>query len=204
MTRYDIESDEGQFEPGSSDLVLKNKLGIVDPQEMDEIEAELLVKLYEKLFIQSKPPSYIDFKMILGWHRRWLGNVYSWAGKTRSSNLRKADFQFASPEQFGHLITAFESNYLLQFSQVENISPEQFIKYVAQSHVEFILIHPVRDGNGRLSRLLIDMMAQKAGYGLLDYSLWDDNKEFYFRSIQAGVSENYRYLERLIRDILPV
>lgn len=202
MSRYDVDSDEGQFEPGSDDLVLKNKLDIVDPMEMDEIEGDLLVKLYEKLFIHSEPPSEITFEVILGWHRQWLGNVYSWAGKTRTSNIGKGGFQFANPNQFDYLISEFEHNYLQRFADIDGFTEEEFISYVAESHIEFILIHPLRDGNGRLSRLLVDMMAQRAGYGLLDYSLWDNNKEFYFRSIQAGVDGEYQHLERLVRDIL--
>jgi cell filamentation protein len=47
------------------------------------------------------------------------------------------------------------------------------------------------------------MMSQKAGYGLLDYSLWDENKEYYFRYIQAGMDREYQYMERLVRDVLP-
>lgn len=78
------------------------------------------------------------------------------------------------------------------------------VDFLAKSHVEFILIHPFREGNGRISRLLIDVMAEKAGYGVLDYKLWDEHKEFYIRSIQAGVNGDYQYMTRLIDDILPV
>lgn len=83
------------------------------------------------------------------------------------------------------------------------LNRNEFVKYLTKSHIDFILIHPVRDGNGRLSRLLMDVMAVKAGYQPLDYSLWDRNKDFYFKSIQAGVANNYQHLARLIEDILP-
>ena len=68
--------------------------------------------------------------------------------------------------------------------------------------MEFILIHPYREGNGRLSRLLMDVCAVQAGFDVLDYEIWDENKEFYFKSIQAGVSGDYQHIERLVRDIL--
>lgn len=73
---------------------------------------------------------------------------------------------------------------------------------MAKSHVEFILIHPFREGNGRMSRLLMDVLATQAGFGPLDYSLWDQHKDFYFGSIQAGVTGDYQHMERLVRDIL--
>lgn len=77
------------------------------------------------------------------------------------------------------------------------------MRYLAESHVEFILIHPFREGNGRLSRLLCDVLSVQAGTGVLDYSLWDEHKEFYFRAIQAGMLGNYSPMMQLVRDILP-
>ena len=82
------------------------------------------------------------------------------------------------------------------------MADDDVILFLAQSHVDFILIHPFREGNGRLSRLLMDVLSVKAGFQPLDYELWDKNKEFYFRSIQAGVNGDYRHLERLISDVL--
>ena len=68
---------------------------------------------------------------------------------------------------------------------------------------EFILIHPFREGNGRISRLLLDVMAAKAGAQPLDYSLWDRrHKDFYFKAIQAGRDGDYQYVAQLIRDVL--
>lgn len=79
---------------------------------------------------------------------------------------------------------------------------DRVVEFLAQSHVEFILIHPFREGNGRMSRLLLDVMAVKAGFQPLDYQLWEDNKDYYFKSIQAGVMDDYQHMERLIRDVL--
>lgn len=101
------------------------------------------------------------------------------------------------------LIDDFESEYLQRFNVLDQMTREELVQYIAASHVEFILIHPVREGNGRLSRLLIDIISQKAGFGLLDYSLWDENKDYYFKSIQAGVDRDYQYIARLVRDVLP-
>ena len=79
---------------------------------------------------------------------------------------------------------------------------EAIIRYLAQSHVEFILIHPFREGNGRLSRLLLNVMAVEAGFEPLDFQLWEKHRAFYFRSIQAGASGDYQPMEKLVRDAL--
>jgi len=47
------------------------------------------------------------------------------------------------------------------------------------------------------------MLSVLAGKGVLDYSLWDEHKIFYFKAIQAGVSGNYRPMVQLVSDILP-
>ncbi len=94
------------------------------------------------------------------------------------------------------------ADFLSKFNSIKNLSAEEFVSFMAKSHVEFILIHPFREGNGRVARLLMDYISYCAGYGLLDYSLWDQHKEFYIRSIHAGVCGDYKHIERLVRDIL--
>lgn len=73
---------------------------------------------------------------------------------------------------------------------------------IAVWHVEFILIHPFREGNGRLSRLLADVMAVQSGYGPLDYSAWDANKTAYFAAIQHGLARNYAPMQQWVRSAL--
>jgi fido (protein-threonine AMPylation protein) len=69
---------------------------------------------------------------------------------------------------------------------------------IAICHVELILIHPFREGNGRLSRLLADVMAVQAGRGPLDYSQWDENTAAYFSAIQHGMSMDYAPMQKLV------
>ena len=69
---------------------------------------------------------------------------------------------------------------------------------MAVTHVEFVLIHPFREGNGWLSRLLADVMAVQAVGDPLDYSAWDADKEGYFAAIQAGLSGDYAPMKRLV------
>ncbi len=51
---------------------------------MDEAELVLLEKLYEAVLFEDLPQSEITVDEIKTWHRRWLGNVYEWAGEERS------------------------------------------------------------------------------------------------------------------------
>lgn len=116
--------------------------------------------------------------------------------------MSKDDFHFAAANQLPKQTLNFDTEYLQQFQSLPEYDDEAVIQYLAESHVEFILIHPFREGNGRISRLLMDVMSVKAGFQPLDYTLWDKNKDFYFKSIQAGVVGDYQHLMRLVRDVL--
>ena len=72
----------------------------------------------------------------------------------------------------------------------------------AITHVELILIHPFREGNGRLSRLLADVMAVQGGYKPLDYKSWEQNKTQYISAIHAGVSMDYEPMRHWVREAL--
>jgi len=72
---------------------------------------------------------------------------------------------------------------------------------IANVHIELILIHPFREGNGRLSRLLMNVMALQAGWPELGFTVWDKQKTDYFAAIQAGLSDA-EPIQRLVRQVL--
>jgi len=180
--------------------VLRNLIEVTDPVEMNIAETELLQDLYIQVF--ENLPEALSFQTLREWHRLWLGNVYSWAGQYRTVDMSKPNMVFASPLQIPRLAQQFETCYLARYAELPDMGDETLITFLAESHVEFILIHPFREGNGRISRLLLDVMAVKAGAQPLDYSLWDQHKEFYFKSVQAGRDGDYQHIKRLIRDVM--
>ena len=96
-SRYDAsETMEGRHQPGSDNLVLVNKLGITDPQEMDDVELALLEQLTFAIIDEVTEAQRLTVVELCEWHRRWLGNVYAWAGRLRSVNMSKAEFHFAA------------------------------------------------------------------------------------------------------------
>lgn len=201
-TRYDVTGTQGMFEPSSKEKVLANKLGIVDPADMDEAELVLLQKLYESVLQEHLPTGRISANHLKIWHRRWLGNVYAWAGHLRSVNMSKDGFPFAPAAQIPRLMRAFESEHLGTYTPCTNFDRPQLTQVIAVTHVEFILMHPFREGNGRISRLLADVMAMQAGHGPLDYSSWETNKSEYVAAIQLGLGRNYEPMKRWVARAL--
>lgn len=200
--KYSINNEEGEFELGSGDKVLKNKLGIISEQDMHDVEDDLLFQLYSHVFEPELDVDYLTFDTITTWHHQWLGNVYDWAGDLRTVNMNKGGFSFAGAVHLPKLAAKFDQEYLSKFNELEDYTEKELVQFLAASHVEFILIHPFREGNGRLSRLLMDVVATQAGYGPLDYSLMEKHKDYYFKSIQAGVAGEYQHIEKLLLDVL--
>lgn len=203
--RYAIGGAQGTFEPGSNDLVLANKLAITSPDDMDEAELVLLQQLYEQVLVDDFPDRQITVADLQDWHHLWLGNVYDWAGCVRSVNMSKGDFPFAAAAQIPRLLDSFERDCLTRFTSCNGLSRADLVEAIAVTHIELILIHPFREGNGRLSRLLADVMAVQGGAEPMDYSVWDANKSAYFAAIQAGVQCDYQpmkyWVDRALGEI---
>lgn len=200
--RYDTAGNpEGEFEPGSGGLILKNKLGITDPAEMDDEELGLLEELYEAVISSSGEADMITTDDLSEWHRMWLGEVYDWAGITRTVNLGKGDFFFAAANQIPKLLTELDE-ILARYTPCKGMSDGDLIEAIAYVHVEFILIHPFREGNGRLARLLATVMALQAGKPEPDFTSWHECRDEYFSAIQQGMAGNYEPMEAFVKKAL--
>jgi cell filamentation protein len=199
MNRYDVQTAEGEFQPGSNEQVLKNLLGITSPEEMDEVELGLLGQLYEAILVAHLPDRVLTVEDIKTWHRRWLGNVYEWAGQERSVNMGKDGFSFAAAGQIPRLLEHFERDCLKRWTPCHGLNTDELVEAIAITHVELILIHPFREGNGRLSRLLADVMAVQAGLDPLDYSAWEKHKAEYIGAIHQGMEMKYEPMKHWVR-----
>lgn len=202
--RYDISGlPEAQFEPGSSDLVLKNRLGITSPQEMDVAEARALDSAMSKFIGSYDESRRFMVTDICALHKDWLGEIYDWAGGYRQANISKGGFPFAAAAQVPRLMAEFERDVLRRNTPCNFNDREEIIGALAETHVELVLIHPFREGNGRLARVLSTLMVLQAGLPILDFSLIAGvEKETYFIAIQEGMAKNYQPMEKLFAEII--
>jgi cell filamentation protein len=201
--RYEISGNpEAQFEPGSDGRVLRNLMGIRDPEIMDEIELDLLDQLYDVVLDGNLSDLRISANDLREWHRRWLCHVYPWAGKDRTVNMSKGNFMFAPAGQVPRLMAEFDKGILSAHTPCRGMSHERLVEAIAITHVEFILIHPFREGNGRLARLLVTIMARQAGWPEPDFSYWDRYRNRYFTAINAGLTD-YGPMKELVIQVAP-
>ena len=202
--RYDTSHlPEDQYEPGSRGLVLRNLLGIRSKQEMDRIETEALRKVEDELLRTYGQKHRFMASDMCSMHRLWLGKMYEWAGNYRQVNISKGDFSFAFAAQIPKLMKELEEGPLRRQTPCVFGSRERIVQALAEVHVEFLLIHPFREGNGRLARLLATLMALQAGLPPLDFrSIKGKGKQEYFTAVRAGMVRNYKPMEKVFSAVL--
>jgi cell filamentation protein len=202
--RYDVSGlPEAQFEPGSNGLVLKNLLGITSAHVMDEAEARALEQTMDTLVRAYAERHRFTATELCDCHRTWLGDIYEWAGCYRRVNVGKDGFPFAAAAQVPVLMDKFERDVLRRCTPCTFTDRAEVVHALAETHVELGLIHPFRDGNGRLARVLSSLMALQAGLPLLDFSLMaGTGKVAYVAAIQAGLDKHYAPMESLFGAVI--
>lgn len=203
--RYKATGVEAEFEAGASKKVPKNLLGIKDQAELDRIE-NIALKQAEDIFFRKlvHQDKRFTIKDICNMHKVWLGKIYEWAGTYRSVDLTKDGFRFANARFIPKLMGDFEKDYLVKHTPCTFESRDQVIPALAEVHTELVLIHPFREGNGRLARTLSTLMALQAGLPPLDFTPIEKGKkrQEYFRAVQLGMSKDYALMKKIFREII--
>lgn len=202
--RYDTSKlSEDQYEPGSDGTVLKNLLGITSRAELERIEAIRFERLMEKSMTRFDVDHRFTVSDLLWCHKFWLGDIFTWAGTYRNVNIGKGGFMFAAAAHVPELMLQFERQQLAKWTPCRYDSVMEVVAAMAEVHVELILIHPFREGNGRIARLLSVLMALQAGLPPLDFScLQGASREGYFAAVRAGMDRDYRLMEEIFSDVI--
>jgi cell filamentation protein len=202
--RYDTSGMvEDQYEEGSHGLVLKNIPGIKSLKDIEALETKELLKAYDQLIESYGSDHRFTAKDICFMHKAWLGSLYVWAGRYRNVKISKGGFLFANPEFISRLMKDFEKNILSRYTPCNFKTEEKIVEALAIVHVELMLIHPFREGNGRNSRLLATLMALQAGLPMLDFTeIEGRKKDEYFSAVRAGLDRDYKPMETIFRGII--
>lgn len=201
--RYDTSGlDEARYQPGSNDTVLWNLRGIATTAEMNQAETLALLQTTEAMFDRFDQNHRFTAEDIRDMHRQWLGGIYPWAGNFRQVMMSKDGFPFAAPAFIPSLMAEFEQKILARHTPCHG-DDETVALSLAIVHVELVLIHPFREGNGRLARLLAILMGLQADLPMLVFDEMEgERREGYFAAVQTGMGRDYEPMKEIFRRII--
>ena len=186
---------EAESQPDSRGRVLRNKPGIQRKREMDRAEFEALTRAQTDFLGQVTTETRFTAEMLRSMHRSWLSDLYEWAGEYRTVEMEKGGFRWPPAYLVAQNMAALEGGLLHQHTPCRSASLDVVARRMAEVHAELLLIHPFRDGNGRLARWLADVMALQAGCPLPDYRFRgrgsEQERAVYLAAVKQGYLTRY-------------
>ena len=155
-------------------MALENKLGITDSSELareeERISKKKAAELYDSGHLDTLTPgTYASLAEI---HRLLFADIYEFAGKMRDVNLAKGNFRSAP-------LIYLEAS----LKNIEKMSQSTFDEIV-EKYVEMNIAHPFREGNGRSTRIWLDLIFKKELGMVVDWRLVD--KEDYLLAMERS------------------
>lgn len=147
--------------------------------DIKEAEAHRAV-FYEMLVCKED----ISLSLILKWHRELFSETKKgYAGNIRNYNVRITNSKFIPPKYI--YMNSLLTNFFAWYRENENkVNP---VELAALVHLKFVTIHPFGDGNGRISRLLMNFVLKKNGYPMLNIKYV--NRRSYYIALERSQAE---------------
>jgi len=170
-------------------LVLDNKLGLTNSAELAKQE-EILTKKRAKELFESGKINDLEigtFKGLSDIHYFLFQDVYEFAGKIRDVNIAKGNYQFA-PRMF-----------LAQSLDYIDKLPQETFDDIIDKYSDMNVAHPFREGNGRATRIWLDLILKSKVNKIVDWNSIDKD-EYLNAMIRSTVSTSE--LKYLIQNAL--
>lgn len=161
-------------EYGGVKMALENRLGITDSAELarteEKISKQKALKLFEIGILDTLTPGTSETLCAI--HKYLFEDIYYFAGKIREVNIAKGNFRFAP--------------LMYLCSALENIDkmPQSSFDEIIEKYVEMNIAHPFREGNGRATRIWLNLILKKEIGKVVDWSKVD--KEDYLLAMERS------------------
>ena len=130
--------------------------------------------LFENGILNNLEPGSV--KCLQQIHAYLFGGLYDFAGQIRTVNIAKGGFQFAMAQFLPQTLATIEQ------------MPEMTFEEIADKYVEMNVAHPFREGNGRATRIWLDLILKKQLQKCVDWSKIDKND--YLNAMQKSVADS--------------
>ena len=154
--------------------MLNNKFGITNQVELAKAE-ERISKANAKRLYDSGDINDLEigtYKGLTDIHKYLFDDINNFAGKTRTVNISKGNFRFAA-------VMYLE----VSLNHIDNM-PQTTIEEIVAKYVEMNIAHPFREGNGRSTRIWLDLILKKELGKVVDWNLID--KDNYLSAMERS------------------
>lgn len=170
-------------------MVLENKLNITNQVELAKLEEKISKQKAKQLFDSNdiekvEPGTFAGLAFI---HKYLFEDIYDFAGKIREVNISKSNFRFAP------------LMYLKQSLKHIDTMPQTSFDEIVEKYVEMNIAHPFREGNGRATRIWLDLILKKEIKRVIDWNLV--NKDDYLSAMQRSVVNSIE-IKTLLKEAL--
>ena len=141
--------------------------------------------LFESGLLNSLEPG--SMKCLQQIHAYLFGGLYDFAGQIRNKNISKGGFTFANCLHFPTIIPTIER------------MPETTLEEIADKYVEMNVVHPFMEGNGRSTRIWLDLMLRRSLKLCVDWSRIDKNE--YLTAMRESVVDS-THIKSLLKGAL--
>ncbi len=146
-------------------MTLENKLHLTNSvdlaREEERISKKKAVELFENGLLDTLQPG--SFESLRRIHEYLFSEIYEFAGQVRTVNLAKGNFRFAPVMYLEAALKNVEA------------MPQSTFDEIIEKYVEMNIAHPFREGNGRSTRIWLDLMLKKELHKVVDWSRVDKN-----------------------------
>lgn len=155
-------------------MALENKLGLSSSAELareeERISKKKAIELFENGMLDKLDAG--KFSALKEIHKYLFDEIYAFAGEIRTVNIAKGNFRFAP--------------VMYLESALENIDrmPQSTFDEIIEKYVEMNIAHPFREGNGRSTRIWLDLIFKKELHKVVDWSKVD--KEDYLLAMERS------------------
>jgi len=176
-----------------------NYLKSTDNDSIQKQEDLKLLELYSYLVENFDISRSFGFNTVKKWHKEVFSSIYPFAGELRSVDMSKgSDSSEAWIWRVDFLNGIPELNELIKevskksYEDIDSIT-QDLSKLIS----DFLFIHPFREGNGRISRLLCDVILAKNGLPMIGLKLKKEDN--YIQRVHAGYECNYEPMKKLLK-----
>lgn len=170
-------------------MILKNKLAIKNNLELADVEEKIskqkAIELFKSEKLNQLKPGSIS--SLLEIHEFLFSDIYDFAGKIRNVNIAKGGFRFVP------------SMYLLDALKKIEKMPQTNFEQIIEKYIEINIAHPFREGNGRATRIWLDLILKKELNLIINWEIVD--KEDYLLAMQRSPIKDLE-LKTLLKNAL--